>query len=144
MAKKLLLTLCSFFFISPSYAASTLRTEPNDIVSIYTAGYKNSPNPVYEKTYKKPWGKVKLDAKTIAKMKAILTQTELYQEYNEVFRVVHLVIVNDEVQRVLFVSDSGTAVGIEMLGGPSSTSRYCQTSVGGNGFMVGGCNKEPM
>lgn len=144
MFKKLLLSLGCFLFVQPSYAASTLRTEANDIVSIYAAAYGNDASPSYEKTYKKPWGKVKLDAKTINKMKAILAQTKPYKEYSETFRVAHLVLVNDEIQRVLFVSDGGTAIAIEMSGGPSETSRYCQTSVGGNGFIVGGCNKDPM
>ena len=144
MVKKLLLVLCSFGFLQPSYAASTLRTDANDIVSIYSAAYKNDGSPSYEKTYKKPWSKVKLDAKTLAKMKTILAQTATYKEYSEAFRVAHLVIVNDELQRVLFVSDGGTAIAIEVSGGPSETSRYCQTSVGVNGFIVGGCNKEPL
>lgn len=138
----LLLTLILMGFSLSAHAAK-LHTEPHDIVSIESTGYPpQDARPSYHKTYKKPWSKVKLDPQTLKQLQQLLAQTDYFKDSEATFRIAHLKLVNDEVQGVLFVSDSGAALGIELVKSMDS-SRYCYTSLGGNGWMNAGCNKDP-
>lgn len=119
--------------------AAGFKTDPNDVVSITNTAYKNgSAVPVFDKKYKKKWKDIVLDSKTKRSIGALLTYVEAFKEYSSVFRVAHLRIVNNDVQRVLLVSDDGSAIALEM-GKPGT---YCYATTFGNGFLTGDCQGD--
>lgn len=128
---KKLLILALLTLSTPAYAHST---KPTDIVSVDYSVYRDDATVVVEKTYSKPFGQMKIDKSTIAKIDAYTNRIKKDLVIDKQFRIVHLVITNDKIQRALLVSEYGTAVAIDLV-----TSQVCYVTTAGNGNIGNHC-----
>lgn len=129
---KKLLVLAFLTLSMPVYAHST---KPTDIVSVDYQIYRDDATVAVAKTYSKPWGQMKIDKSTIIKIDSYINRVKDQLDLDKQFRIVHLVITNDEIQRALLVSEYGTAVAIDL----GLNGQTCYLVVAGNGNIGSHC-----
>lgn len=128
---KKLLVLALLTLSMPVYAHST---KPTDIVSVDYSVYRDDATVAVEKTYSKPFGQMKIDKSTIIKIDTYINRVKDQLDLDKQFRIVHLVITNDQIQRAMLVSEYGTAVAIDLM-----TAQICYVTTAGNGNLTGSC-----
>jgi len=131
--KKILLAVVLLLVGLPAFAHNT---KPSDTVSVEASTF--GPDGAIEtshQVYSKPWAQIKLDATTIQKIEKGISKYRSSGNPDRTYRIVHLVLVDNDIQRALVLTELGTAIAIELLDG-----RICYTSTQGNGMLGAFCN----
>lgn len=129
---KKLLILALLALSTPAYAHST---KPTDVVSVdYSIYDETGAIEVSRKNYSKPFGQMKIDKSTIIKIDTYLNRIKGDLVIDKQFRIVHLVITDNQVQRAVLISEYGTAVAIDL-----TNAQTCYVVVSGNGNIGSHC-----
>lgn len=105
------------------------NTKPSDIVTVEASTYNQAGDTeLTHKVYSKPWGQMKIDAATVKWVDAQIVTIKSHLDLDKTFRITHLVIVDNEIQRVMLTTEYGTSIAIDR-----SVNQFCYITPAGNG-----------
>lgn len=126
--KKLLVSILLSITSLPAFAHDT---KSNDKVGVHYSIVKDDGTVPVEKTYFKVFGQLKLDKSSLMKIDSHIAAINKQNDLKPKFKIVFVSIVNNDLSRVLLVSNRGDAYAIDFNDG-----KNCGITIDGNGLML--------
>lgn len=101
-------------------------TAPGDVVNVNASAYRDDATVIYEKTYTKPWNQIKLSKQTHDKIKRAINAVKKEKSFysNLKYRVISVVIINDDLSRFVAMSNYGDVFAVDF-----SDDMFCSITV---------------